>query len=126
MHTDPLWTLEHRFWLEGISLYERHLADDARLVFPLPTGVLDREATLEAVRDAPRWREVRFDARQVVELGADAALLVYAVEAWHDGDAASYDALCTSAYRRDGDDWQLVFHQQTPNDGDIQIEDVLV
>ena len=83
---DDLWAFERRFWLEGSATYERHLATDARLVFPLPTGVLDRAAMLDALRDAPRWRAVRFVLPYVIALGADAALLVYAVEAVHDAE----------------------------------------
>ena len=113
---DDLWAFERRFWLEGSATYERHLATDARLVFPLPTGVLDRAAMLDALRDAPRWRAVRFVLPYVIALGADAALLVYAVEAVHDADPDAYEALCTSAYRRRANGWELVLHQQTPSD----------
>lgn len=122
---DLLWMLERRLWLEGHSTFEAVLARDARLVFPWPTGVLDRAATLAALRDAPRWREVEFAARHAIALGADAALLVYAVRACHDGDSDAYTASCTSAYRRVGDAWQLVLHQQTPDDaGGVTIEAV--
>lgn len=124
---DALWTLERRFWLEGAATYAAHMAPDACLVFPWPTGVLDRDATLSALQDAPRWRDVAFDARRQVTLGEDGALLTYTARARQDEDPDSYEALCTSAYRRTGDAWQLVLHQQTPSDmADVRIDAVAI
>lgn len=124
MDTD-LWALERRFWLEGVAVYEAHLAPDARLVFPWPTGVLEREAVLDALRGAPRWQSVVFDARQVLALGDDGVLLLYAARARQHAEDEAYEALCTSAYRRVDEAWHLVLHHQTPNDrSDITIESV--
>lgn len=113
---DTLWAIERRLWLEGAATFEAHLAPDARLVFPSPTGVLDRAATLDALRGAPRWNEVAFNPRHVIPLGDHGALLVYTARAWHDGDHHPWEAFCSSGYRRVGDAWQLVLHQQTPDE----------
>jgi hypothetical protein len=49
------------------------------MVFAPPVGVLDRVRTLEAIRNAPRWKRV-----------------VFAAEC--DGRSAPYRAQCSSAY----------------------------
>ena len=107
-----VWQIEQGFWTGDAAFYGKHLAPNSLMVFPPPVGVLDRAGTIEAIREAPRWRNVQFeDQRLSIELGQP-ALLVYRVIADR-GDARSrYEALCTSVYVECGSIWKLLVHQQ--------------
>jgi hypothetical protein len=61
-----------------------------------------------------RWVDVRLDDPRVTPLGADAMLLTYRGSARRTGEAVPRVVLASSAYVRDGEDWRLVFHQQSP------------
>lgn len=112
-----LWNLERAFWLGGVDVYEDHLAADALMVFPAPAGVLDRAATIAAIASAPRWRSVLFSAQRSLQPAAGVCILCYAVEARRDDAETGYAALCSSTYARQGEQWKLVLHQQTPSQG---------
>lgn len=111
---DGLWTLERRFWTEGADFYAAHLAPGATMVFPEPAGIMGRQAAIDAVRDAPRWRHVHFDRQRLRRHGDDLAVLAYAVRADRGDGDSGYEALCGSVYRRTDEGWQLACHQQTP------------
>lgn len=110
MDVDPFWELERRFWLEGISVYEAHLHEDARMIFP-GMGILDRPAILDSLRDAPRWDHVDMCNRQLANAG-DFVFLAYAAIARR-GDSQPYKAFCGSAYIRKHPDGLIISHQQT-------------
>lgn len=112
-----LWNLERAFWLGGVDVYQDHLAADALMVFPAPVGVLDRAATLAAIEAAPRWRSALFSAQRTLQPAADVFILCYAVHAKRDDAQPGYAALCSSTYVRQGEQWRLVLHQQTPSQG---------
>jgi hypothetical protein len=109
-----LLVIEESFWRAAgdADRYAAHLAPDALHVFP-GMGVLDRGTVLAGVADAEPWESVEMLAPRVVDLGRDAAALVYDAHAMRAG-GAPYDAGISSVYRRRDDDWELVLHQQTP------------
>jgi Domain of unknown function (DUF4440) len=108
--------LEKRFWTASghRDQYEENLASDAVHVFP-GWGITDRERVLGAVADADPWQTFTIDDPQVVSLSEDSAAVVYTARAQRAG-RPPYVAAMTSVYRRTGDDWELVVHQQTPLD----------
>jgi hypothetical protein len=93
--------------------YAAHLAPGALHVFP-GMGVLDRDAVLAGVAGAEPWESVEMVEPRFVDLGQDAAALVYDAHAARRG-GDTYDAAITSVYRRRDDRWELVLHQQTPH-----------
>ncbi len=105
--------LERRFWHGDATFYDATLTEDAVMVFPPPTGVLDRAAVIDSLGAADRWRSVDFRDDRLVGLGEDAVQLVYRAEAVRRADGSEYAALVTSTYVRE-DDWRLASHQQTP------------
>jgi hypothetical protein len=109
-----LWDLEEAFWLQGRDVYERQLASDAIMHFPGQGGALDRVQTLEAIGESSRWREVSFEHPLRIDLAERAVLLAYTVRARREGAEPEYVADVVSGYRRDVDQWLLVFHQQVP------------
>ncbi|HJU46907.1 MAG TPA: DUF4440 domain-containing protein [Gaiellaceae bacterium] len=112
---DELLTLEQGFWRAAghRDAYAAHLAADAVHVFPGWGATTDNERVLGAVETVDPWETFSIDEPSLVELGADAVALVYTAHARRAGQDA-YVAAITSVYRRDGDGWKLVIHQQTP------------
>jgi hypothetical protein len=106
------WTMERDFWLEGLAFFERHMADDAAMVFPEPTGELRGAEILEALKGGPRWAEVTFDD-PVLAREPHGVMLSYTAKARRDG-RPPYEAFCESTYARIGTEWKLTTHRQTP------------
>jgi hypothetical protein len=94
----------------GADFYGRLMTDDGVMV--LAHGeVLDREAVIESLRDAPSWSSYALSDVRRVPVGSDAAALVYRADASRPG--AAFSALMSSCYvKRDGD-WRLALYQQT-------------
>lgn len=108
-----LWTIEKRLWLEGAEFYEAYLAPDAVMVFPFPAGILRGDAIISGLTNGPRWHEIEMSDQNCRREGVT-AVLSYRARAWRGKDDPAYEALCASTYLRDGDDWRLMVHQQTP------------
>ena len=107
-----LWELEERFWLDGAETFRKKLSNDAVMVFPYPAGILQGEAIVDGLDATPRWRSVVMSDRVFRQRG-NTALLAYRASAER-ADEDIYEVLCASTYVQDGDDWQLISHQQTP------------
>jgi Domain of unknown function (DUF4440) len=92
--------------------YRRHLRDDAVLV--VPGQALDKQSTVVAFDnpESPPWDDFSLAEPKLLMLGRDAAVLTYLFAARRGEN--SYDAILSSTYVREGEDWLLVFHQQTP------------
>ena len=105
-----LWELEKRFWLDGADFYESRLASGAVMVLPYPALLMDRDAAISAIRDAPRWTEVEFSDGSLRRQGG-AAVLAYRARAWR-GDGAPYRAACASTYVEDDGRWVMLSHSQ--------------
>lgn len=95
----------------GADFYQRHLTDDALMVFPV--GVLAREQAIEAMRAAPPWASFRIEDPRVIRLTADSAVLTYRCTARRP-DQKPYSALMTTVFVRREGIWKTAFHQQTP------------
>ena len=112
-----LMDLERRGWdsltrSAGGDFYGRLMTPDAVMV--LVNGmVLDRDTIASSLNDAPPW--VRYELREerLVEVGADAAALVYLAQASRAGQSEPFVALMSSVYRMVGDQPRLVLYQQT-------------
>jgi hypothetical protein len=115
MSDAAIWDVETRFWHEGEEFFDTWLAPTAIMVFPEPTGILDRSAILASIRDAPRWSEVTFANRRLARPTATVVTLAYRVEAHLGGDEDSYRALASSTYTANNGAWSIALHQQTPN-----------
>jgi hypothetical protein len=115
---EELWHLEEQFWRGNADFYDRTLAPGAFMVLPDPVGILDRSATIAAIRAAPRWQGVVFsEQRQILQDESGVAVLAYAAQAHGGSPDTAYAARCTSTYVRDDGQWLLLAHQQTPASG---------
>jgi hypothetical protein len=110
--TSDLWALEREFWLGGVDVYRQHLANDALMVFP--GKVLNPDQTVESISSAPRWSSVSFSAQRLLWLTHDAAALVYRAVGSRGDKNAPYAARVSSVYVKQGDEWKLKLHQQSP------------
>lgn len=110
-----LFDLEDRFWAAAgdRTFYDARLARNAVLLFPDPTGVLDRAQALDAAGAARPWSSWRIDDRRLVALSDQSAAIAYRAEARREGQPP-YAALACSVYVREDGAWKLALHQQTP------------
>jgi hypothetical protein len=120
MHGEPadeLLDLERRGWDalcgdEGAAFYDEIMADDAVMIFPM--GLMDRAASLEAIRGASPWMTYRLEAEAVVYPAPNVGVVVYRAIARR-ADSDDYEAWMSSTYLRDdAGRWHLVLHQQSP------------
>jgi hypothetical protein len=108
-----LWAIEERLWLRGADVFAAILDPECLMVFAPPVGILAGERIVASLAGAPRWTQIDMTERMVAQPAADLTVLAYRAEGRR-GDVDPYRAFCTSTYRRDGDAWRLVQHQQTP------------
>jgi hypothetical protein len=111
---DELRVVEERLWRAAgdRDAYAADVAPTAVHVFP-GWGAVGLPDVLVAVEQSQPWRSFSLDDVEAIQLGADAAALVYRTRAERVG-AEPYRAAITSVYvRRDGA-WRLALHQQTP------------
>lgn len=113
-----LLALEKNFWTGDAPFYDRHLSEDATMVFPAPTGVLRRDQIVTSAATAPRWRAVRIHDPFIARPSASVAVLTYQAEAIR-GEEPPYSAQVTSVYTLGAGDWRLAFHQQSARIGAI-------
>ena len=113
---EQLLAIEEGFWTAGdrVHFFGEHMAGDAVMVFPAPTGIMDEAAIIDSLEDGSRWAEVRIDEVDLVHVRDSAAVLAYRAEA-RQTDGSTYSAYAASVYvRQDDGAWRLAFHQQTP------------
>jgi hypothetical protein len=109
---DLLWHSERQLWLEGVDAFQAIVHPDCIMAFAAPIGVMKGKAIIESLEDAPRWADVEMSLQTSSQIG-NATILAYFAKARRAG-ASGYSAYCTSTYIREGDDWRIVQHQQTP------------
>lgn len=117
-HPDEMVRLEREGWdalstPRGADFYQDVLAPDATMLFP-GIGLLDRDAILDAMRQAPPWQSYEMTEVRAAPVAPDAILVTYRVAAQRAGQPP-YDALISSLYVDHGGSWRLAFHQHTPD-----------
>lgn len=110
--------LEHQGWASlctgtGADFYGRIMTDDGAMV--LAHGqVLDRQAVIDSLGEAPPWRAYDIAGERLISLGGDHAILVYTGRAFRDEDEPAFTALMSSVYTRQDGAWRRALYQQTP------------
>lgn len=96
----------------GGDFYGQLMTPDAVMV--LVNGmVLDRDTIASSLNDAPPWASYELTEERLVELGGDAAALVYKASAARDGESEPFVALMSSVYRMIEGRPRLALYQQT-------------
>ncbi|MBA3800933.1 MAG: nuclear transport factor 2 family protein, partial [Geodermatophilaceae bacterium] len=89
------------------------MAEDGVMV--LANGaVLDRDAVVESLGQAPPWRAYEISDVRVVGTGSDGVALVYRGTAYGDEPEPAFVGMMSSVYVWAGDAWRLALYQQTP------------
>lgn len=91
--------------------YERVLAEEVLMLLPGGLVIDDRRAVIDSMRGAP-WESFELSGERVIVLGDRTAVVTYRATA-HRPDQ-DYEALFSSTYVREGCEWRLALHQQTP------------
>jgi len=118
MDVDEVLALEHRGWEslcrgDGAEFYGELMTADAVMI--LAHGlVLDRDAVVGSLDDAPAWQRYEISDERYIELDDHNVILVYTGRASRDDGETSFHALMTSVYAHRGGRWRLRLYQQTP------------
>ena len=113
MEDNRVWEFEESLWTADADHYRESIDDACLMVLPTPPFVMTGEQAIVAVIDTPRWDTVKLSERSVAR--PEEGLIVVAYRAQASRGEESYEAHCTSTYRRLAhDDWKVVQHQQTP------------
>ena len=109
--------LEHQGWRSlcagtGDTFYGSLMTE--RAVMVLAGGmVLDRDAVITSLSDAPAWDDYEITEARTIETAPGTVVLVYTGRA-HRGSEPAFAARMSSVYVRSGDGWRLCLYQQTP------------
>jgi hypothetical protein len=115
---DELLDLERLGWASlcegtGSDFYGSLMTRDGLMV--LAHGlVLDRNAVIESLREAPPWDRYTISDARLVKVGSEGVALVYTASAQRDSEDEPFVALMSSVYRRGAGGWRLALYQQTP------------
>jgi DNA-binding transcriptional ArsR family regulator len=97
-----------------VAFFERHLRDDAVLVFPGMTTPVDKQGCLDSVGSHPPYRRYQIRTEPVVRLlGAATTVITITAEVATAADDTAHATFIT-AVTNEGDPWQLVHLQWTP------------
>ncbi|WP_017604113.1 nuclear transport factor 2 family protein [Nocardiopsis alkaliphila] len=114
---DELLALEHRGWRSlcegsGDAFYGSLMTE--RAVMVLAGGmVLDRNAVVASLADAPTWDEYEISEERVLEPAPGSVVIIYTGRAWR-AEEPPFVARMSSVYARDEHGWRLCLYQQTP------------
>ena len=115
---NELLAIERRGWDSlcdgtGADFYGSVMLHDAVMV--LAHGVvMNREAVIASLNDAPPWRTYEISDARVISAGTDSMILVYTGVAYREGNSPAFRGLMSSNYVRVDGGWKLVLYQQTP------------
>ncbi|MGU3359995.1 DUF4440 domain-containing protein [Methylobacterium sp. M6A4_1b] len=113
MDDDRVWSFEKSLWTGDADHYRELVDDECLMVLPTPPFVLSGTQAIEAVAATPRWSNIEISHGQIAR--PQEGLIVIAYKARASRDDESYEADCTSTYRRVSHEvWRVVQHQQTP------------
>ncbi|KQT87629.1 MULTISPECIES: hypothetical protein [unclassified Methylobacterium] len=113
MDDDRVWSFEKSLWTGGADHYRELVDDECLMALPQPPYVFTGRQAIEAVANTPRWADVEIDNGQIARPQEGLIVIAYTVKATKDGE--TYEAHCTSTYRRLAhEEWRVVQHQQTP------------
>ncbi len=114
MDDTRVWSFEESLWTGDADHYRECIDDQCLMVLPASPFVMSGQQAIEAVASTPRWSKVEMSERQVARPEEGLIVVAYKATAARD-EGDSYEAHCTSTYRRlEHDEWRVVQHQQTP------------
>lgn len=113
MDDDRVWSFEKSLWTGGADHYRELVDEECLMVLPQPPFVMSGGEAVAAVSETPRWSEVEIGEGRISRPQEGLIVIAYHAKATRDGE--TYEAHCTSTYRRlSHETWRVVQHQQTP------------
>jgi hypothetical protein len=113
MDDDRVWSFEKSLWTGDADHYRELVDDECLMVLPNPPFVMSGKQAIEAVAATPRWSKIELSKERISR--PQEGLIVIAYNAKASRDDETYEANCTSTYRRLSHEvWRVVQHQQTP------------
>lgn len=103
-----------------VGFFERHVADDAQLVFPDMPGALHKRDVVGAVADHPRWVRHEVATAPTIRSFGGHTLCAYPAVVQREDDVHPRTVFITTLFD-EKDPWQLVHLQWTsigPSDGE--------
>ena len=107
-----VWSFERDLWVGDAELYARAIDDECLMVLARPPFIMSGAEAVAAVTATPRWSEVEFSDRRISRPQEGLLVAAYRVRA-SKHDSESFEAHCTTTYRRLAhEEWRVVQHQQ--------------
>lgn len=111
MDDDRVWSFEKSLWTCDAEHYRELVDEECLMVLPQPPFVLTGTKAIEAVSNTPRWSDVEITKEQIARPQEGLIVIAYHAKAEREGE--TYEAYCTSTYRRLAhEQWRVVQHQQ--------------
>ena len=111
MEDARIWEMEERLWHGGEEVYQQLVDDEVVMALPAEPFIFSRQQAIDAVKNTPRWDEVRFSDQKVSRPEEGLIVIGYQVEASRGGE--TYRCYASSTMRRRGhEDWTVVQHSQ--------------
>lgn len=115
--TDELLALEHEGWRSlcegtGDRFYGDLMTEDGVMIVA-DGSVLDRNAVVASLDQAPTWDTYELSDVRSVDTGPDSAALVYTGRAVRGSETPLVARMASTYHRIDGR-WRLALYQQTP------------
>ena len=111
MEDARIWEMEEKLWHGGEEVYQQLVDDEVVMALPAEPFIFSRQQAIDAVKNTPRWDEVRFSDQKVSRPEEGLIVIGYQVEASRGGE--TYRCYASSTMRRRGhDDWTVVQHSQ--------------
>ena len=109
-----IWSFEESLWTADAEHYRASIDDQCLMVLPMPPFVHTGQQAIDAVAATPRWSRIELSERQVARPQEGIIVIAYKARGEREG-VPSYEAHCTSTYRRLAHEaWRVIQHQQTP------------
>jgi hypothetical protein len=113
MDDQRVWAFETNLWTCDAEHYRKSIDASCLMVLPARPFIFTGGSAIEAVSDTPRCATVEISNRHISRPQEGMIVVAYTAKAQRDG-VGSYEAHCTSTYRRIAhDDWRVTQHQQT-------------
>ncbi|HEX8579114.1 MAG TPA: DUF4440 domain-containing protein [Allosphingosinicella sp.] len=107
-----VWSFERDLWVGDAELYARSIDDECLMVLARPPFILTGAEAAEQVTTTPRWTDVEFSEGRISRPQEGLLIAAYRVRASLP-EVESFEAYCTTTYRRLGhEEWRVVQHQQ--------------
>ena len=111
MEDARIWEMEEKLWHGGEEVYQQLVDDEVVMALPAEPFIFSRQQAIDAVKNTPRWDEVRFSDQQVSRPEEGLIVIGYRVDARRGEE--EYRCYASSTMRRRGhDDWTVVQHSQ--------------